>query len=134
MEHIAKQFGTALDNDDFELAKRLLSPHCSYDIGDEVLHGPEAIAGSYEANMIEGRKKMDKLEWGQCTIETIEPGSYFVHFTDYLTHKGETYTFQCKQKLTVEADKIVRIEHIHDADAWEHLQAWYRSVGIPTKS
>ena len=130
---IAQAFGTSLDQDDFERTKTLLSDNCEYDIGSEVLRGPDAIAGSYESNMIEGRKKMDKLEWGESRVEALDNNQYFVHFTDYLTHKGETYTFSCKQRLTLEGDQIVRIEHIHDAEDWEQLQAWYRSVGIPTR-
>jgi len=106
MEQIAKLFGTSLDQDDFETTKTVLSDNCEYDIGSETLVGAIAICNSYEQNMIAGRKKMDKLEWGKSWIESINDNQYFVHFTDYLTHKGETYTHCCKQKLTIAFTKI----------------------------
>jgi len=135
LKHIAQQFGTALDHDNFELVKTLLSKDCRYNIGEELLLGPDAIAGSYEQNMLEGRAKMDQLEWGDSTVEALEDGTCYVHFTDYLTHKGETYTHRCKQRVTIDdMGQIVRIEHMNDAEEWQRLQAWYRSVGIPTKS
>ncbi|MFK7947140.1 MAG: hypothetical protein AB8G11_06110 [Saprospiraceae bacterium] len=134
MKTIATNFGTSLDNDDFETTKMLLSVDCEYFIGDTTLTGPEAIAGSYEANMIEGRNKMDKLEWGKSEIETISDTEYFVHFTDYLTHKGETYIHRCKQKVSVNDDgKIFKIVHISNAEEQQKLKAFYKRVGIKTK-
>lgn len=132
MEHIAAQFGTSLDNDDFERTMTLLSADCSYAIGSETLHGPDAITGSYEANMIAGRKKLDELVWGQSRIEVLENGTCYVHFTDYLTHKGKSYTHRCKQRLEFNAaGKIAHIEHIHDVLEQDRLNAYYRSVGLP---
>lgn len=131
MQHIAKLFGTSLDQDDFETTKTTLSKDCVYDIGSETLVGATAICNSYEQNMIEGHKKMDKLEWGKSWIEPISSSDFFVHFTDYLMHKGETYTHRCKQRLTIENDKIVKIQHIHDEEEAKELRAFYDRVGIP---
>ncbi len=99
MKNIAILFGSSLDHDDFEKVKDLLAENCVYQIGSETLIGPEAILASYEQNMLAGRKKMDKLEWGTSRIETISDCEYLVHFTDYLYHRGEQYTHRCQQKL-----------------------------------
>ena len=64
MEEIALQFGQSLDRDEFDLTMKLLSKDCKYIIGEDILIGPENICQSYEQNMIEGRKKLDILEWG----------------------------------------------------------------------
>ena len=131
MEAIAKRFGESLDRDEFEVTKQLLSPDCKYHIGEDTLTGPEAICNSYEQNMIEGRKKLDELEWGQSRIEAISNNQFYVHFTDYLKHKGKAYTHRCKQKLTLNSnDLIIEIEHIHDEEEQSHLDAFYRSVGL----
>lgn len=130
MIRIAAAFGRSLDKDEYEKTAQLLSDDCSYKIGETTLNGPKEICDSYEGNMIEGRKKMDKLEWGESRIEVIDDQNYFVHFTDYLTHKGVKYTHRCKQKLTIKGEKIIRIEHIMDAEEQERLDAYYRSVGI----
>lgn len=134
MKTIAANFGTSLDNDDFATVKTLLTTDCEYFIGNTTLIGQEAIAGSYEANMIEGRNKMDKLEWGKSEIETISETEYFVHFTDYLTHKGETHIHRCKQKVSVNNDgKIFKIVHINNAEEQQKLKAFYERVGIESK-
>ncbi|WP_420573234.1 hypothetical protein [Kordia sp.] len=131
MKEIAVQFGQSLDNDEFDVTMKLLSYDCKYSIGKDIIVGPEAICQSYEQNMIEGRKKLDVLEWGQSTIETINESEYYVHFTDYLTHKGKKYTHRCKQKLHINTDgHIDTIEHIHDQEEQDRLDAYYRSVGL----
>ncbi len=127
----AMQFGRSLDQDDFEATAALLSEDCIYKIGGATLKGSSDIVGSYEENMIEGRKKMDKLEWGKSRIEPINEKEYFVDFTDYLTHKGEKYTHRCKQKISFdESGLIVKIEHIDDEEERIRLNDYYRKVGI----
>ena len=134
MEQVAADFGTALDKDDFEYVKTLLTTDCQYFIGDTTLVGKNAIADSYEVNMIEGRNKMDKLEWGKSKIEIISETEYFVHFTDYLTHKGEKHVHHCKQKVSINTNgKIFKIVHINDAEEQQKLNAFYKRVGIKIK-
>ena len=131
MKEIAIQFGQSLDKDEFHLTKKLLSQDCKYIIGEEVLIGPENICQSYEQNMIKGRKKLDILEWGQSRIEPISNSKFYVHFTDYLTHKEEKYTHRCKQKLWVNEDRLIsKIEHIHDQEEQGRLNEYYKKVGL----
>ena len=128
---IAVLFGRSLDHDEFDRTRDLLSSDCKYVIGDEVLTGPDAICSSYEQNMIAGRKKLDQLEWGKSSIEKINDAKFFVHFTDYLTHQGKSYTHQCKQLLTINDQlKITSIEHIHDQNEQDRLNTFYRKVGL----
>lgn len=134
MKTTATNFGRSLDKDDFETVKTLLTADCEYFIGDTTLVGKDAIAGSYESNMTEGHNKMDKLEWGKSEIETISETEYYVHFTDYLTHKDETHIHRCKQKVSVNSDnKIFKIVHINNAEEQQNLKAFYKRVGISTK-
>lgn len=131
MKEIARRFGISLDNDQFEETKELLSRDCKYIIGSEVLIGPEKICQSYEQNMIEGRKKLDKLEWGQSRIEPLSDSEFFVHFTDYLSHKGLNHTHRCKQKLSIDDNlKIYKIEHIDDVDEQAKLKEFYKKVRL----
>lgn len=130
MIEIARQFGDSLDKDEFERTKELLSQDCKYLIGNDTLIGPKDICRSYEQNMIEGRKKLDKLEWGKSSVEVISDSEYFVHFTDYLSHKGINYTHKCKQKLTIDGQKIILIEHIHDPEEQKRLDGFYKKVGL----
>lgn len=109
----------------------MLSEDCEYSIGQDIIYGPKDIAQSYERNMIEGKKKLDQLEWGQSEVESISDYEFLVHFTDYLMHKGKKYVHRCQQKVTVDSDlKITKIEHIADLEEQKRLDAFYRSVGL----
>jgi len=130
-KEVATQFGNSLDKDEYHITRSLLALECQYFIGTEKLTGPKDICHSYESNMIEGRKKLDKLEWGQSVIEAINDSQFYVHFTDYLTHKGKDYVHKCKQKLTLDSSyKIIRIDHVADAEEQESLNNYYKSVGL----
>ena len=81
--------------------------------------------------MLDGRRKFDGLEWGNSRIESISDSEYFVHFTDYLTHKGVKYVHKCKQRLTIGNDgKIESIEHVDDKDERERLSSFLKEVGL----
>ncbi len=127
----AVKFGQSLDNDEFELTKQLLSQDCKYVIGKETLIGPDNICNSYEQNMLEGRKKLDSLEWGKSHIESINETEFYVHFTDFLRHKGKDYVHRCKQKLVVDDHGLISsIEHIHDQEEQDRLDQYYVAVGL----
>ena len=131
MKEVAKRFGTSLDEDDFNTTKTTLSEDCKYIIGNEILIGPENICRSYEQNMQEGRKKLDVLEWGQSWIEPIDETRFYVHFTDYLTPKGQKYIHRCKQRLTIsDIGTLNLIEHIFDQEEQNRLDAFYQRVGL----
>ncbi len=131
MKNIVVKFGQSLDADDFETTASLLSPDCLYKIGDEALTGPKEICNSYEQNMIEGRKKLDKLEWGKSHVEPLSAAEFYVHFTDYLTHQGKSHIHRCKQKLTINAEGLIsKIEHIDDAIEQQKLTEFYQQVGL----
>lgn len=127
----AREFGLALDHDDFETAQNLLAENCEYDIGEKMLRGAAAIANSYEANMIEGRKKLDELVWGKCRVEWVGELKVLLFFTDYLKHRGKSHTFKCSQLLTFNSEgKIIRIDHRDIEGEPEQLRAFYLSVGL----
>lgn len=131
MQTAAHIFGNALDNDDFELAKTVISTNCKYSIGKQTLIGPDEIIGLYEKNSKEGHQKFDKLVWGECKIEKLNKTQFFVHFKDFLTKNGITHTYQCKQKLTLNYDgKIQLIEHHEIEEERKKLNDFYKKVGL----
>jgi len=68
---------------------------------------------------------------GKSKIEDINDFEFYVHFTDYLTHKSKAYVHKCKQKVTVDSNnKIVKIKHISDPKERERLNNYYKSVGL----
>ena len=128
---IAEQFGQTLDADDFVAFRALLHPECVYQFRDTMMNGPAEIAGSYEKNMVEGKKKLDKLVWGKARIEEVSERVFDVHFTDYLGHQGLEHTYRCKQRVTVhEEGSVIRIEHVDDPVESEKLKEFYQKVGL----
>ena len=127
----AEQFGYLLDNDRFEELQRWIAEDCSYDIGSKILLGPLEIAEFYKANMEDGRKKFDELEWGKAVIEEIDDETFDVCFSDFLKHKGIEHRYKCKQRLTVNDDaKVLKIEHLEYPGEKEALIAFKKQVGL----
>ena len=127
----AQQFGTALDNDNFAEAAKVIADNCTYEIEGKILVGPKEILGLYETNMQAGRKKFDELEWGKCRMETLNEKQATVHFEDFLKHKGIAHTYRCYQVLTFnESEKIVKIEHCEYPNEKEQLNQFLKKVGL----
>jgi len=128
---IAEQFTEALDQDNFQRLRKLLGEECTYQIGTQELVGPDAIADSYEQNMIEGRKALDELTWGQCGIEKVSENEFLLHFTDHLKHQGHSYIHRCQQRIVIGEDKtIVSIVHVENDEEQFKLEQFYRKVGL----
>jgi len=128
---VALKFGTTLDADNFTSFKNIIAPECNYHIGDELYVGPDEIAGLYEKNLIEGKAKFDKLVWGKCRIEKVEPDIFEVYFSDFLTHQGITHNYQCKQRITInDSLLVIKIQHIELPNQREALNAFYEKVGL----
>lgn len=131
MEHIAKIFGSSLDKDDFEATRKILDPHCRYLYGDKILTGPDEIVASYKQNMIEGRKKLDELRWGENQVESINECSFLIHFTDYLKHKDQEFTYHCSQRIVINKSGLIsEIIQIENEEESLQLERFYQSVGL----
>lgn len=128
---IAEEFGKALDQDNFEQLRKLLAPQCTYCIGDIKLIGPEAIASSYEQNMLEGRETLDELAWGESGIEEVDDYEFILHFTDHLKHRGHSFIHRCQQRVVVGEDKtIIEINHVENVAEADKLNEFYKKVGL----
>ena len=130
-ETVARAFGQTLDRDDFAEFAQLLADDCIYEIGDQVLRTKESIAGLYEQNMLEGKKKFDELVWGQSRIESLNANEFEVYFSDYLKHRGIEHRYHCKQRIRINdallVDQIVHFELPGERAA---LEAFYAKVGL----
>lgn len=124
-------FGQYLDNDDFAQFKTILAPDCQYEINGELLIDNASIAGLYEKNMKEGKVKFDELRWGEAVIKKVTDNQFDVYFSDFLTHKGMTHNYHCKQRVTVNDQFLVnKIEHMELPNEKEQLMAFYKEVGL----
>ncbi len=128
-QSIATRFAAALDRSDFVEAARYLSPDCQYQIGEEVLIGPESIIASYR----------ESAEWGRRTLEQViyesqveESGDHVaVLYIDRLTHHRQTHVYRCRQHLWIDdTGRIVRIVHEEMPGERERLDEIFARWGV----
>lgn len=126
---IATRFAAALDRCDFAEAARYLAADCCYQIGQDVLIGPEAIIASYR----------ESDEWGRGVLEQVvyrsrvEQSSDHVTITyiDQLFHHGETHEYRCQQHLWLDASgRIAQIVHEELPGEREKLDEFFARVGV----
>lgn len=130
MLQIARQFAQALDAEDYPAARALLADGCVYTIRGETHRGPEAIVASYRANGDSGRETFDAIEY-ESRVEPLNETTAVIRFVDHLTHRGERFTFECEQRITVnEAGRIDAIEHIDLPGQREAFTAFMQRVGL----
>lgn len=106
---VADRLAQALDDDDYETARALLSPHVVYEVGDETLVGPDAVVDSYRAASTMGRQMFDELGYGHETPTPVGEGSFEVRYTDVLTIDDDTHVHYARQEITVGDGGVTRI-------------------------
>jgi hypothetical protein len=107
---IARLFAAALDRSEFDAAARYLAPDCRYQIGGELLIGPDAIIASYRESDEWGKRALDQVLYESQVEQT--GGDLSVLFADRITHHGETHEYRCRQHLWLDdAGLIARILH-----------------------
>ena len=108
---IAERFAKALDGEEYEVARLLLSEDCTYLCRGELYVGPSAIIASYQYNGDVAESKFDSVAY-ESSVLGMPDGTALVRFTDHLTLKGKSLTFQCEQVLEVSNVPLVTgIEH-----------------------
>ena len=109
--HIAQRFATALDREDYAVAKSLLGDKCEYLCRGERYQGPTAIIASYQANGGVA-KQFDAVEY-ESDVDSVSGGQFRIRFRDHLTQRGRQHTFRCDQIIEMNASGLInRIEHV----------------------
>lgn len=127
---LADDFAKALDADDFETARRLLSAECDYEVRGQVLRGPDAIIACYARASASGRAALDEIRF-ESMVEGASGQAVTVRFVDHLRKGPRAYRFECLQHLTFSGrGLIVHITHEDIDGERERLYAFFESCGI----
>ena len=103
----------ALDDDDYVAAASTMADRVEYTIGEELIHGPQAVVASYRASSEMARRLFDEVGYGHEVVPTDDPYSFRVIYSDVLTVGGETLTHTAEQTVTVAPDEgVVRIINV----------------------
>ncbi len=126
---IARRFAAALDRCDFGEAAGYLAPDCRYEIGHEVLVGPDAVVASYRASDEWGRRVLHRVIYESEVEETADGISML--YTDRIIQDGETHEHRSHQRVWLNDDgQITRIVHAELPGEREQLEEFFKRHGI----
>lgn len=114
----------------------MLAPGCRYDLtraaftSEGTRVGPAAIVASYQQHDARARRLFDTVEYSSV-VEAVDGRRAVIRFTDVLAAKGEQHTYQCRQRVTFDADgRIVAIVQEDIPDETAAVRAFLERVGI----
>lgn len=106
----SRALAAALDSDEFERARPLLSPDCTYEVRGAVLRGADAILRSYADATRSAHSQFDAVRYESEVAGTEAEAR--IHYTDVLQLGGREHRHRCVQHLTFDADGLItRIVH-----------------------
>lgn len=131
VRQVAERLALALNADDFPAVRALLAKSCVYELRDQKLTGPEAIAGSYAAASASARRDFDDVRY-ESEMVGIAGATATVLFTDYLAVAGgHWHRHRCQQRFTVgPGGRVAHILHVDLPGEREALEEFLRARGI----
>ena len=127
---LARRFAESLDGEDYEAARRCLSPRAEYVISGDVHSGPDAILASYRASGDWAARAIDRIAY-ESRVNATGPRTAVISFTDRIEHAGEKLVHRCEQRLEFDDDGAIRrITHVDLPGEPEALAAYFQRVGL----
>lgn len=120
---VAERLAGALDAEDYSTVTSLLHDECLYSCRGETYRGPEAIVDSYRAAGDGAEREFDEVRY-ESDVRGIDERTAAIRFVDHLERSGERLTFECEQIVTIDGDRVVRIEHVDLPGRREALAAF----------
>lgn len=121
---------TALDDEDFPGTARRLDPEVSYETGQELLRGPDAVVASYRRAAEGAHRMLDELV-NESIVKHLGGQRYRIDYTDRLRHRGHIHVFRCQQIVTLpEGRGVTRIQHRELSGERQRLLAFFRRAGV----
>ncbi len=126
---IALSLARALDHDDYETARRFIAPTCEYELAGTLLRGPDVILASYRENSERIRTAMDEVVF-ESEFEGLDGATATIRFSDRIRKGTESYTYQCRQKYTIEGIHVVKIVNEELPGERDKANAFMARVGV----
>lgn len=130
---IVRQLAAALDRDDYATAEPLLEPDATYDSGDSVIQGADAIVESFRKTSEWGRANLDALEFSHEIDDARAPLE--IVFIDVLRKNGDELVLRHSMHLTLSDRGLVselRLEF--PAGERERVRSFFERHGLHRKS
>lgn len=128
---VVTAFARALDHNDFEAARTLLSSSCVYEVGGETLIGPDAVLASYAESARWVERNLDEVRYESEIVRETSAGCT-VLYTDYLMKvPAQWHVHRCEQDVFVDAEgRVTRIVHRDLEGEKERLASFFEAAGI----
>lgn len=125
-----EQFAQALDGEDYQAARMLLSAKCIYNSTSGTRTGPAQVIESYKSNGDWAAAAFDSIRY-ESHVEPEANDEWMITFTDHIHHKGKHLVHKCGQILTVNQEGLIEtIEHRDIRGEKEKLEEFLRDTGI----
>lgn len=129
--HSVETLAQALDDDDYVTAASVMADNVEYTIGDEKLHGRDAVIDSYRAGSEMARRIFDRVDYSHEVVPTDDPRVFSISYTDALTASGETLTHMVEQIVTVRpGDGVARIRNVDLPGEAEKVDDFMKRHGL----
>lgn len=127
----ANLFAAALDADDFEAARDLLSGDCVYERSKDVeIRGAESIIHSYRESSNRARKIFDSVLYTSDVMSSSEMTAELL-FADHLEAKGKSHIYRSRQFLEFDANGAInRIRHEEIPGERDRLNIFIEESGL----
>jgi hypothetical protein len=90
-------------SEDYCAARPFLADDCSYQLRGTKILGADQIIASYREHGEAGQQKFDQVAY-ESSVEITGEDSAILHYTDTITHGGETHLHQCRQHILLDGD------------------------------
>ncbi len=110
--NVAKHFAKALDNENYKIAKGLISNRCEYAFRDQIYCGPSKIIELYQIAGDSANNDFNSIEY-ESQVTPLEDDKALISFIDHFIYKTEKCTYKCQQVIEVDnLGLIIKIRHI----------------------
>ena len=126
----ANLFAAALDTDEFQAARELLSPSCVYQRSiDVVISGPDNIIHSYRESSERAREIFDLVLYSSDVISSSETSAELL-LVDRFEANKKSHTYRSRQHLEFDIHgAIIKIRHEEIPGEREGLNQFIQEIG-----
>lgn len=112
MQEVVEKLALALDSDDYETARSVLSEDITYEVKGETLTDPDAVVDSYRMASKQAHEIFDRVEYDHELDVDDGSGTYTMNYTDILTIGDETLVHHARQIIRVSDGKVDHIVNV----------------------
>lgn len=121
---IVQQFATAVDNNRYEEAAKLLAVNCEYHYAEGNYQGRVSVINIYRMNHLQMKKMFDEVVYSSW-VDNMTNGMFKINFLDKIRKGPLWHELRSWQIVKCQNDVIIDIEHHDVPGEAEGLREFY---------